>query len=156
MAYAKPVASFADIVDEFMECVRAVVWCAAATMDTRNRPRSRVSHPIWDGSAGRITTNRNPSRPSTSPATPTSRAPTSTIETCGNPSSLAAAPNGTTRRRASAGRGRCRCVGAGRLRPGRDLGHCREPGVRGANAAAVARRAGGRTGGVARMEGVIS
>ncbi len=59
MAYAKPVASFADIEDEFIERVHAVVWCTAATVDTRNRPRSRVWHPIWEGKTGRIATNRN-------------------------------------------------------------------------------------------------
>jgi hypothetical protein len=59
MAYAKPVASFADIEDGFIERVHAVVWCTAATVDTRNRPRSRVWHPIWEGKTGRIATNRN-------------------------------------------------------------------------------------------------
>ena len=49
----------ADIEDEFIERVHAVVWCAAATVDTRNRPRPRVWHPIWEGKTGRIATNRN-------------------------------------------------------------------------------------------------
>lgn len=33
---------------EFLERVFRVVWCSAATVDTRGRPRSRILHPYWD------------------------------------------------------------------------------------------------------------
>jgi uncharacterized pyridoxamine 5'-phosphate oxidase family protein len=59
MPYAKPVASFDDIEEEFTQRVRALVLCTAATVDTRDRPRSRVWHPIWEGKTGRIATNRD-------------------------------------------------------------------------------------------------
>ena len=59
MPYARPVDSFDDINDEFVERVHALAWCTAATVDTHNRPRSRVWHPIWEGKTGRIATNRN-------------------------------------------------------------------------------------------------
>ena len=40
-----------------------IVWCSAATVDARGRPRSRVLHPIWeftaDGPAGWIATGRH-------------------------------------------------------------------------------------------------
>src|SRR5205823_4477339 len=39
--------------------VRTIVWCAAATVDRRNRPRSRVLHPIWEGTTGWIATGRH-------------------------------------------------------------------------------------------------
>ncbi len=29
-----------------------MVWCNMATLDTKNRPRSRIVHPIWEGSTG--------------------------------------------------------------------------------------------------------
>jgi hypothetical protein len=49
---------------EFRALVEEIVWCTVATVDTRNRPRSRVLHPIWefDGEAviGSIATGRTP------------------------------------------------------------------------------------------------
>ena len=60
MPYAMPVASFAEIEAEFLERVRHVVRCTAATVDTRDRPRSRVWHPIWEGPTGYIATTRQP------------------------------------------------------------------------------------------------
>jgi general stress protein 26 len=51
--------SFDDIKDEFMERVRAIVWCMAATVDRAGRPRTRVLHPIWEGTTGWIATNRH-------------------------------------------------------------------------------------------------
>jgi uncharacterized pyridoxamine 5'-phosphate oxidase family protein len=59
MPYARPVDSFDDIKDEFVGRVHAVVRCTAATVDARDRPRSRVWHPIWEGNTGRLATNRN-------------------------------------------------------------------------------------------------
>ena len=36
----------------FVEMAHRIVWCSAATVDAKGRPRSRVLHPIWqwDGS----------------------------------------------------------------------------------------------------------
>ena len=36
-----------------------MVWCSAATIDSQQRPRSRILHPIWEGAVGWIGTNRN-------------------------------------------------------------------------------------------------
>jgi hypothetical protein len=50
---------FADVAVEFDARVRRVVWCSAATVDARGRPRSRILHPIWEGATGWITTRRH-------------------------------------------------------------------------------------------------
>ena len=51
------VENFADIEAEFIERVHTVVWCNVATIDSQNRPRSRILHPIWEGATGWIATN---------------------------------------------------------------------------------------------------
>jgi hypothetical protein len=47
-------------IDRFIAVAQRVVWCTMATVDRRNRPRSRVVHPIWeptvDGLVGWVTT----------------------------------------------------------------------------------------------------
>jgi len=43
------VLTFEEIQTEFMERVARAVYCSMATIDRRNRPRSRIVHPIWDG-----------------------------------------------------------------------------------------------------------
>ncbi len=53
------VSSFADIEKTFLERVQRVAWCNVASVDSHNRPRSRILHPIWQGSTGWITTRRN-------------------------------------------------------------------------------------------------
>jgi general stress protein 26 len=53
------VKSFADIEAEFIQRVHTMVWCSAATIDSQQRPRSRILHPIWEGSTGWIATGRN-------------------------------------------------------------------------------------------------
>ena len=53
------VSTFSVIEAEFIERVHKIVWCNVATLDRRNRPRSRVLHTIWDGSTGWIATNPN-------------------------------------------------------------------------------------------------
>jgi general stress protein 26 len=50
------VAAFADIESEFLQRVHTMVWCNVATIDSRNRPRSRVLHPIWIDGTGWIAT----------------------------------------------------------------------------------------------------
>ena len=50
------ISSFSEIEAEFIERVHAMVWCSAATLDTKNRPRSRILHPVWEGATGWVTT----------------------------------------------------------------------------------------------------
>jgi hypothetical protein len=44
---------------EFMERATKMVWCNAATVDTRGRPRSRILHPLWEGDVAWVTTDAN-------------------------------------------------------------------------------------------------
>ncbi len=52
------VADFAEIEEEFIKRVHTMVWCNVATVDSKGRPRSRILHPIWEGSTGWIGTHR--------------------------------------------------------------------------------------------------
>jgi general stress protein 26 len=52
-------ANFSEIEDEFLRRVHTMVWCNMATVDSRQRPRSRIMHPIWEGATGWIGTHRN-------------------------------------------------------------------------------------------------
>lgn len=45
----------ADVAPAFVEMAHRIVWCSAATVDTRGRPRSRVLHPIWEWDGERLT-----------------------------------------------------------------------------------------------------
>src|SRR5947209_6972856 len=51
--------TFAEIETEFIQRVHSTVWCSAATIDSKQRPRSRILHPIWEGSTGWIITHRD-------------------------------------------------------------------------------------------------
>ena len=53
------VSSFSEIEDEFIRRVHKMVWCAAATIDAKERPRSRLLHTIWEGSTGWAATRRH-------------------------------------------------------------------------------------------------
>jgi general stress protein 26 len=53
------VASFAEIEQEFMRRITRIVWCTVSTVDRKGRPRSRILHPIWEGSTGWIATGRH-------------------------------------------------------------------------------------------------
>jgi len=53
------VGSFAEIEDEFMARVRRIAWCTVATVDAKGRPRTRILHPIWEGTTGWIATGRH-------------------------------------------------------------------------------------------------
>ena len=35
-------------VEQFIAIAHRVVWCTLATVDRRNRPRSRIVHPVWE------------------------------------------------------------------------------------------------------------
>lgn len=37
-----------DIAPAFIEMAHNIVWCSAATVDSKGRPRSRILHPIWE------------------------------------------------------------------------------------------------------------
>lgn len=52
-------ASFSEIEQEFMRRVARTVWCSVATVDRKGRPRTRILHPIWEGSTGWIATGRH-------------------------------------------------------------------------------------------------
>lgn len=52
------VPNFSDIESEFLRRVQTMIWASAATIDTKGRPRSRILHPIWEGSTGWIATGR--------------------------------------------------------------------------------------------------
>jgi hypothetical protein len=41
-------AELTEIAPAFVEMAHSIVWCSAATVDRRGRPRSRVLHPIWE------------------------------------------------------------------------------------------------------------
>ena len=47
--------SLQDIAPAFVEMAHAIVWCSAATVDAKGRPRSRVLHPIWQWDGARLT-----------------------------------------------------------------------------------------------------
>jgi general stress protein 26 len=53
------VASFAEIQDEFLARITGTVWCTVATVDAKGRPRTRILHPVWEGSTGWIATGRD-------------------------------------------------------------------------------------------------
>lgn len=39
--------NLAEVAPPFIEMAYQIVWCSAATVDSHNRPWSRVLHPIW-------------------------------------------------------------------------------------------------------------
>ena len=53
------VTSFTEIEAEFIRRVHTWVWCNLATLDSHNRARSRIVHPIWEGATGWIGTRRH-------------------------------------------------------------------------------------------------
>lgn len=46
------VTSFTEIETEFVQRVHTMVWCSMATLDTKNRLRARILHPLWEGATG--------------------------------------------------------------------------------------------------------
>ena len=50
------VGTFAEIEADFADRIRTMVYCSAATIDSHQRPRSRVLHTIWEGRTGWVTT----------------------------------------------------------------------------------------------------
>lgn len=50
---------FSEIEPEFLNRVKKVIWCNVSTVDTRQRPRSRIMHPVWEGATGWVTSRRH-------------------------------------------------------------------------------------------------
>ncbi len=38
----------------FVEMAHRIVWCSAATVDAKGRPRSRILHPLWQWDGARL------------------------------------------------------------------------------------------------------
>ncbi len=51
--------SFADIEALLQERITQMVWCNMATVDRRNRMRSRIVQPLWQGPIAWIASRRN-------------------------------------------------------------------------------------------------
>ena len=41
-----------EVAPEFVRMAHRIVWCSAATVDEKGRPRSRVLHPLWEWQDG--------------------------------------------------------------------------------------------------------
>lgn len=46
--------SLNEVAPAFVEMAHRIVWCSAATVDRKGRPRSRVLHPIWEWDGTRL------------------------------------------------------------------------------------------------------
>jgi hypothetical protein len=46
--------SLTQVAPAFVEMAHRIVWCSAATVDARGRPRSRVLHPLWQWDGTRL------------------------------------------------------------------------------------------------------
>jgi len=44
-----------EVAPAFVEMAHGIVWCSAATVDAKGRPRSRILHPIWEWDGTRLT-----------------------------------------------------------------------------------------------------
>ena len=56
---AETTSDFSDIQPELEKRARRIVWCSAATVDTQGRVRTRILHPVWEGSTAWIMTGRH-------------------------------------------------------------------------------------------------
>jgi general stress protein 26 len=50
---------FEDLAADFRARVERIVWCTVTTVNRQGRPRSRLLHPLWEGSTGWILTGRH-------------------------------------------------------------------------------------------------
>ena len=57
--YRRQVKDFAEFEAEFSERVRQAVLCVAASIEPQGRPRTRILHPIWQGTTGWVSTHRH-------------------------------------------------------------------------------------------------
>lgn len=51
--------NFSVIEEEFHRRIGKIVWCTFTTVDRMSRPRSRMMHPVWEGSQGWVATGRH-------------------------------------------------------------------------------------------------
>ena len=62
--FSAEVGAFAELQDDFLALTDRIVWCTVATVDHRQRPRTRILHVAWaieDGRpVGRVTTRKTP------------------------------------------------------------------------------------------------
>jgi hypothetical protein len=58
------VGSFAELQDDFVRLTTRIVWCTVATIDQKDRPRTRILHVSWEIDDGRpvgwVATFRSP------------------------------------------------------------------------------------------------
>ena len=43
-----------EVAPAFVQMAHGIVWCSAATVDAKGRPRSRILHPIWEWDGDRL------------------------------------------------------------------------------------------------------
>jgi hypothetical protein len=43
-----------QVAPAFVEMAHRIVWCSAATVDVKGRPRSRILHPFWQWDGARL------------------------------------------------------------------------------------------------------
>lgn len=48
----------AEMVATFVERAHGATYCSLSTVDRKGRPRSRLVHPLWDGTTGWVTSRR--------------------------------------------------------------------------------------------------
>lgn len=62
--FSNEVEQFGELEEEFLALTDSIVWCTLATVDRRNRPRTRMMHVAWSVEGGwpvgHITTRRTP------------------------------------------------------------------------------------------------
>jgi hypothetical protein len=46
--------ALSEVAPAFFEMAHRIVWCSAATVDARGRPRSRILHPLWQWDGARL------------------------------------------------------------------------------------------------------
>jgi general stress protein 26 len=52
------VGGFSELSEKFNAITTRIVWCTVTTVDRQGRPRSRILHPVWEGTTGWIATGR--------------------------------------------------------------------------------------------------
>lgn len=48
-----------EVEPEFIARTHRIVFCTFATVDTSGKPRTRILHPLWEGTTGWISTGRH-------------------------------------------------------------------------------------------------
>lgn len=65
-AFSTEVGAFTELHEDFVRLTNEIVWCTVATVDEKDRPRSRILHVSWEIDDGRpigwATTSRTPTK----------------------------------------------------------------------------------------------